>query len=170
MSFSGADRRMWTDFEVQLLRELVAKGYNASEIVPQVGRCHSSVICKAKKLGLQMSKRGRRYALPPGDASTWNQAQRLCAFANVPLPLAEYVVACAEIRGVQVSDLRGNSRLPHLVRIRVAISKNARDHGYSYETIGRALNRDHTTIIHHLSTGKTPSFRKCSSEYDRIAA
>jgi hypothetical protein len=142
---------LWTKFEDQLLRELAAKGFNSSEMVPQLGRGDSGIRARAQKLGVNLNKRGRHYPLPVGDPSTWDRAQRLCAFANVPLPLAQYVVDIADNRGIMLSELRSESRKRSLVEIRVGISRMARANGYCFEAIGRALNRDHTTIVYHVS-------------------
>lgn len=147
MSRAGISCRPWTPFENQLLCELTSNGHRAAEIAPQIGRKVQSIYTRAKKLGLKLNT--RCCAMPLGDPATWNAAQRLCAFANVPLPLAEYVVAIAEIRGLQISELRSDSRLARLVEVRASIARRASENGYSFSAIGRALNRDHTTIIHH---------------------
>lgn len=143
-------RRLWTRFEDQLLQDLARQGFNAAELSPQIGRHVNSIRGRARKLGVPLNRRGRRYAMPCGKPETWNVAQRLCAFANIPLPLAEYVASVAEIKGLQVSELRSDSRAPKLVKIRGNIAAIARQHGYTFEAIGRALNRDHTTVIHAI--------------------
>jgi hypothetical protein len=140
----------WSEYETQLLYKLAEEGFNTNEMVSQIGRSYSSIRLRAEKLGVTINKRGRHYATPKGDRETWNTAQRICAFANVPLPLAEYVVAVAEFKNIRVSELRSDSREMELVRTRAIIAKRARENGYTLQAIGRALNRDHTTIIHAI--------------------
>jgi hypothetical protein len=40
---------LWTKFEDQLLRELAAKGFNSSEMMPQLGRGDSGIALHAKR-------------------------------------------------------------------------------------------------------------------------
>ena len=87
------------------------------------------------------------------------QAETLARNAHVS-PAVAYVVVCASMRfGIRLKELRGPSRLPHLVAARRWVVLQARNlstsgpdgrhNGYpSYWEIGRALNRDHSTIRH----------------------
>lgn len=50
--------------------------------------------------------------------------------------------------GVRKSDILGTSRSRELVQARREIWKHLREQGWSYPRIGRAFNRDHTTILH----------------------
>lgn len=52
--------------------------------------------------------------------------------------------------GVSLRQLQGKCRKRHLVVARRVVALRARDKGCSYPQIGRALNRDHTTILHHI--------------------
>ena len=79
-------------------------------------------------------------------------ADRISAWANVPHGLAELVVMRASQRGLRLRSLRSQLRHPDLVAARHAIAKEARRLEYSYPVIGRALNRDHTSIMHLLRT------------------
>jgi chromosomal replication initiation ATPase DnaA len=49
-----------------------------------------------------------------------------------------------------VQQLRSPQRASHLVKARRRVSRKLRQQGMSYPQIGRVLNKDHTTIIHHL--------------------
>lgn len=147
-------RRLWSRFEDQLLTDLAEKGLTAPQMEPLVGRCESSIRGRARKLGISLNQRTRHYVPLTGDVTTWDRAERLCAFANVPLPLARFVVEVADNSGLQVSELRSESRSGRMVKIRAHIAKEARRNGYSLETIGRALNRDHTTVIHAIRSSK----------------
>lgn len=49
--------------------------------------------------------------------------------------------------GFSLEILRGRSRARQHVDARMAVSLEARDAGYSLSEIGRALHRDHTTIL-----------------------
>ena len=84
-------------------------------------------------------------------------AERISAFADVDLELAELVVRAAQVHHVPVNVLRGDSakKAKH-ARVRRWVVVRARaDHGpagdprWSWWEIGRALNRDHSTVIHH---------------------
>lgn len=68
--------------------------------------------------------------------------------ALIPIELADMVFAQAKLSGVSVRDLRSESR-GH-VELRGCIARKARANGYSYWTIGRALNRDHSTVRYHV--------------------
>lgn len=56
----------------------------------------------------------------------------------------------ADETGVPVRELRSRSRLPHQVEARKAFINRASEAGFGCWSIGRALNRDHTTVLHHL--------------------
>jgi chromosomal replication initiation ATPase DnaA len=83
------------------------------------------------------------------------EAERLSCFADVPLELAELVVSRAEQNQVDLRTLRRSDRTPAVVPVRHAIAQEARAHRgiggapvFSFWQIGRALNRDHTSIIY----------------------
>ena len=54
------------------------------------------------------------------------------------------------LTGIPVPDIIGHKRTKEFVRVRQAVMWEARRQGYSLPQIGRALNRDHTTVIHGL--------------------
>lgn len=82
-----------------------------------------------------------------------SEADRISAFANVPHGLAEIVVATCSVTGHTVRAIRSDCRKRPLVIVRRKISLAARDAGFSFPQIGRALNRDHSTIIHSVKIG-----------------
>jgi chromosomal replication initiation ATPase DnaA len=96
------------------------------------------------------------------------EADRIAEFANVNHELAELVVIGATRGGSSVKALRGPSQTRDLVELRRWIIARARARVdfdgrplFSFPAIGRALNRDHTTIMHHdrhlKSQGRNPS-------------
>ena len=78
------------------------------------------------------------------------EADRLSVHANVPLALAQLVAMHADRLGYTLRNIRDNSRPRPLVRARWQIIALARNEGFSLPVIGRAMNRDHTSIIHAL--------------------
>lgn len=72
---------------------------------------------------------------------------RLAHNAEVPRDLAALVVLAAGRAGVSVKDLRGPRQYGWLMSARRFVIAEARRHAFSYPAIGRALNRDHSTII-----------------------
>ena len=75
------------------------------------------------------------------------EAERLSRFADIPLYLAQLVVMRVNATGYSLKFVRSGKRWDNLVDIRQSIAAEAREHEFSYPQIGRALNRDHTTII-----------------------
>lgn len=51
------------------------------------------------------------------------------------------------VTGIPVSDLRGPSRVRDICLIRWAAMAAMRSKGMTYPAIGRAMHRDHTTVI-----------------------
>ena len=78
------------------------------------------------------------------------EADRLSLHANVPHDLAELVVMGAERIGVPLSKLRSDCRDRPLAYGRFWVARKAREAGHSFPAIGRALNRDHSTILQGL--------------------
>lgn len=74
--------------------------------------------------------------------------ERLAHDAGVPADLAALVVLAANRLGISVREFRRDGRPARFVRERWNVAVAARAHGFSYPVIGRALNRDHSTIIH----------------------
>lgn len=77
------------------------------------------------------------------------EAERLSSFASVPAELAELVVGSAIRADVPLRLLRSGSRARRLIHVRRSIIREARSRGFACWAIGRALNRDHSTILHH---------------------
>jgi chromosomal replication initiation ATPase DnaA len=55
--------------------------------------------------------------------------------------------------GVTLAELRGPCRESELVEARVAAIHHLYGLGFGVGAIGRALNRDHSTVLHHLRNG-----------------
>jgi chromosomal replication initiation ATPase DnaA len=72
---------------------------------------------------------------------------RLAASAAVPEALAALVVIAANEADVPLRIFRSSSRRSRLVAGRRRVAGLGRAHGFSYWQIGRALNRDHSTVI-----------------------
>lgn len=47
-------------------------------------------------------------------------------------------------------DIFGDSRKRKLVDARIIYAKIAREHNYSFKSIGRRIGKDHSTIIHYM--------------------
>jgi chromosomal replication initiator protein len=65
--------------------------------------------------------------------------------------LSDFIVAAAETFNVHPRDLASHYKFDFLMRPRFALYKALRLRGWSYPQIGRALKRDHTTIIYGVS-------------------
>lgn len=70
--------------------------------------------------------------------------------SHVPDALRQIINEVCEQRQVSLGQLKGRSRKRPLVDARRTIAIMARAKGCSYPQIGHALNRDHTTIMHHV--------------------
>ena len=86
-----------------------------------------------------------------------NRACRIACYGFVPHYLAELLVIVANQHDLTLAQMRGPSRKKHLVAARREFCWRARSyrdeygyHRFSLPQIGRALNRDHTTVIHAL--------------------
>lgn len=66
------------------------------------------------------------------------------------LPRHGVLEGVARYRQLSVDDLRGPSRLPHIVRARWEVMTILRRRGLSLVAIGRIVNRDNTTVSHGL--------------------
>ena len=67
--------------------------------------------------------------------------------ASTPI---ELVAQIARTHGLTAADLIGPSKVRSVCIVRWRAMKALRDHGRSLSSIGRILNRDHTTILHGL--------------------
>lgn len=72
----------------------------------------------------------------------------------VPVNVARASIrAHAKMYDVSIAQILGERRLKHLVKARVDIIEHlVIDLGYSGHSVAKAMNRDHTTIAHHLRT------------------
>lgn len=77
-------------------------------------------------------------------------AKQLAAWADVPDDLAKITVSGAKRYGLPLCAIRGDCRKRNLVVCRWYIAGRARKAGFSFPQIGRALNRDHSTIVYAL--------------------
>lgn len=79
--------------------------------------------------------------------------------ARYSLTREQIVDMCADIttrHGVTWKDVTGSGQAAHYIRPRLEIYRRLLDLGWSYSAIGRACNRDHTTIIYYIEKwGKT---------------
>jgi len=57
-----------------------------------------------------------------------------------------YAIA-ARRHGVTVAELRGRTRTPHLHKARVEAWRMLLDQGWSSVAVGRAVGRDHSTVL-----------------------
>lgn len=89
-------------------------------------------------------------------------APNIASYADVPIGLATMVVLICTENRVWVGDARSNRKTDRLVAVRQIIATQARAAGYSYPTIGRALNRDHSTIMYAVGAAKTKSGTKAN--------
>lgn len=142
----------WTQSQFKALRKLADAKLSSIIIGAILGRSPSSVRAQAWKLGISLDHRKYRAGPRPINRAEWTQADWLSERASIPNELAELVVAMCDAHPSRIESVRGPKRAPELVRCRQRIAVAARDMGYSYPTIGRALNRDHTTVIHAIRT------------------
>lgn len=56
------------------------------------------------------------------------------------------------VNNVFAVDLLETNRKRDLVDARTVYSKVLRDRGYTFETIAKSINRDHTTVIHYMKS------------------
>jgi hypothetical protein len=82
------------------------------------------------------------------------EAERLAAETGVSRKLAAIVVEGAQRAGVSLRSFRADDRRPHLILERRRVTVIARDRGYSSPQIAKALNRDHSTILHAERRGR----------------
>lgn len=141
--------REWGAFEVARFKSLAAQGYCQSEIAKALRRHQSAVARKKAKLGLELQRyTGRQWSPLNQKPSEWTAADRICAFANVPLDLAMLVVNTSIDHDLPVKLVRSNDKRLRFVNCRADIARKAREMGYSYPLIARAINRDHSSVMY----------------------
>ena len=62
--------------------------------------------------------------------------------------IADVVQAATTVFGLRLSQITGPSRFVEVVHARQAVMLVAREHGHAFMAIGRALRKDHTTVMH----------------------
>ena len=81
------------------------------------------------------------------------ETERLAHIADVPPDLAALVVLQANRADVSLREFRRPGRPKNLTPHKQRLAVIAREHGFSWWQIGRALNRDHSTVIHAYRKG-----------------
>lgn len=142
--------RHWTQQDNAQLMIMAADRATPEQVAAALNRTLNAVRLRALFLGASFADYSRGQIPRTPDKSLWSDADRLSEFAEVPQTLAELVVEMAAERAVDLKALRSDSRLLELIEVRHDIAIEARKLGYSLPAIGRALNRDHTTILHHV--------------------
>lgn len=84
------------------------------------------------------------------------EAEQISAYASVSPEMAALVVGGAELFGFSIKKLRSPTRQRPVFRCRQWIARHARAQGHTWWEIGRALNRDHSTIIHSVRATPSP--------------
>jgi hypothetical protein len=141
----------WTPSEDLLLRRLASQKVPRLEIARIIERTPSSIQSRAKKLGVSLDPRKWERPVRDPDVTTWTEADRLAAWADVPQELAELVVEMAHAHNLEVRAVRSERRDEDLVWCRWDIARRAKELGFTLQPIGRALNRDHTTVLYGLA-------------------
>lgn len=66
------------------------------------------------------------------------------------IPMSEIVKAASAAGGVSKIQLIGECRDRNFIDLRTAVCVIGRREGHSLTRIGRSIDRDHTTVLHHL--------------------
>ena len=66
------------------------------------------------------------------------------------LQIRSVIQRVAESTGVPMEDILSTNRQPSIVRARDSVAQELRARGLSLKEIGRALGRDHKTVLHAL--------------------
>lgn len=69
---------------------------------------------------------------------------------SVPDIMRRLLIQVAQAHGVSVQLITGRGRVAHVVEARREFCKLAHRAGYSLPAIARAINRDHTTVLHFV--------------------
>jgi chromosomal replication initiation ATPase DnaA len=111
---------------------------------------------------LPMARARPTQAKPRAPRASTRQARKdrvAARAARYSLTQEQIVDLCADIttrHGVTWQAVTGRSTSAALIRPRLEIYRRLLDLGWSYSAIGRACNRDHTTIIYYIEKwGKT---------------
>lgn len=86
------------------------------------------------------------------------------------LNTGDIVDAMARERGLEPWRVRGRARQREYVRARIEIAKRLREEGCSFPEIGRALRRDHSTVMYYLEAIRKPQAWKYMVHLSRRGA
>ena len=79
-------------------------------------------------------------------------------FADSPADVLRRAINhAAEHHGVTVADIKGRSRLGPVVAARQDVFLALREAGWSFPRIGRAMGRDHSTVMHGVAVAEARS-------------
>jgi hypothetical protein len=140
--------RPWTFDEVVRMFELIEQRRTSIEIGKILGRNRRCIGRRAIDYGLSLDY---RHLDPPKPAPKPDEPNPL----GFPMTLKKIIETTAERHGLQVSEVQSSCRRRKFVKCRQEIAVKARESGYSYPRIGRALNRDHTSIMHLVRTNSS---------------
>ena len=143
----------WTNRDLCILRWMCEQRMNSFQIAERLNRSPSSIRTKCSRMKLKLAQPHWAPVHRDPNPANWTDADRISEYANVPQHLAELVTGTASESRIPLRRLRSDSRLKELVECRRNIIRKALEHNYSFPQIGRALNRDHTTIMHHARAG-----------------
>jgi hypothetical protein len=79
--------------------------------------------------------------------------------------IADIIYHASQLSGIPIVEIVGRSRLKHKVQVRHAVCLIAREQrqgkepAYSFPTIGRAMGKDHSTVIHGCRMGRDTARR-----------
>lgn len=122
-------------------RKLFCRQCDTRVSLIEAGRCRSQ-FCKAKQ---EWPVTSARYVSP----------QMLAIVSGSELTICEMIFAVAGNDKELVAAIRAGSTAERLCRLRQAVIWVAKDRGYSFHKIARALNRDHSTVMHAHRIAKT---------------
>ena len=99
----------------------------------------------------------------PITTARYNSPALLAAVATAEIGICELIFSAAGHDKGTVAAIRSGSTVERLCRMRQAVIWVAKERGYSFHKIARALNRDHSTIMHAYRIagtlrGISPSF------------
>lgn len=115
-------------------RKQFCRQCDARVSLPEASRC-ASRFCKVKQ---DWPITSVRYTSP----------ELLASVSNAALPICELIFAVAGNDKAIVAQIRAGSTAERLCRMRQAVIWTAKQRGFSFHKIARALNRDHSTVMH----------------------
>lgn len=84
----------------------------------------------------------------PITSGRYTSPALLASVSNSPVEICEIIFAVAGDDQAVVAEIRLDSQVERLLRMRQAIIWTAKARGYSFHKIARAINRDHSTVMH----------------------